>query len=122
MNWNEIHNLSAPNSTASWIDVELDLTQDHAGKEFYLRLLFKSNSMNNAEGFRIDDLVVFAPTVYGGRIEMHHTDYLLGVTSFSEIDAPKAKGRQENNGAKDPPRQGGHGDGEPGGPIPVVVQ
>lgn len=89
VNWNEIYNISVSNSTASWIDVSLDLTQDHAGKEFFLRLLFKSDSMNNAEGFRIDDLVVYAPTVYDGRIEMHHTDYLLGVTSFNNIDAPR---------------------------------
>jgi hypothetical protein len=84
-NWNEVYNLSVSEGTSSWTPVSLDLTQDHAGKEFYLRLLFKSDSMNNAEGFSLDYLTVDAPSRYEGEIEMHHTDYLLGVTSFRDV-------------------------------------
>lgn len=89
VNWNEIHNLTASDSTSSEVDVSLNLTDQLAGKEFYLRLLFRSNSNLNAEGFRIDDLVVYAPSHYEGSIEMHHTDYLLGLTSFQDVAADR---------------------------------
>jgi hypothetical protein len=89
VNWNEIHNLSVANGTSSWTPVSLDLTQDHAGKEFFLRLLFKSDSVNNAEGFSLDYLTIYAPSEYDGEIEMHHTDYLLGVTSFVDISSDR---------------------------------
>lgn len=89
VNWNEIYNLSTPNGTSSWIPVSLDLTEDLAGQEFFLRLLFKSDSVNSAEGFRLDDLAIIAPSRYDGSVEMHHTDYLLGLTSFQDVAANK---------------------------------
>ncbi|MCK4457442.1 MAG: DUF835 domain-containing protein [Thermoplasmata archaeon] len=89
VNWNEIYNLSVSNGTSSWMPVSLDLTEDLAGMEFFLRLLFKSDSVNNAEGFRLNDLAVIAPSTYEGSIEMHHTDYLLGLTSFQDVAANK---------------------------------
>lgn len=85
-NWNEIHNLTTSNNTSNRISVSLNL-RNFAGKEFYLRLLFRSDSTGNSTGFRIDDLGVFGPSYYEGRIEMHHTDYLLGTLSFESIDS-----------------------------------
>ncbi|MCJ2564215.1 MAG: hypothetical protein LN417_09040, partial [Candidatus Thermoplasmatota archaeon] len=68
VNWNEIYNLSVSNGTSSWMPVSLDLTEDLTGMEFFLRLLFKSDSVNNAEGFRLNDLAVIAPSKYEGSI------------------------------------------------------
>ena len=83
-NWIEIYNLTASNNTSQTVTVSKYL-EDFAGKEFYVRLLFKSDSTGNSAGFTVDDLHFFGPSYYEGSIEMHHTDYLLGVTSFKDV-------------------------------------
>jgi len=50
-------------------------------------LLFKSDSGGNSAGFSIDNLAVYGPTYYDGKVEMHHTDYLLGTLSFQNFDS-----------------------------------
>ncbi|MFQ6107582.1 MAG: DUF835 domain-containing protein [Thermoplasmata archaeon] len=89
VNWYEIHNLTTSNNTSTWAPVFVNLTDELAGKEFYLRLLFKSGPSGNSTGFMIDDLGVYGPSFYDGQIEMHHTDYLLGTISFQDIDSER---------------------------------
>jgi hypothetical protein len=84
--WNDVHNLTSANNTSQSTLVARNLT-GLGCEEFYLRLLFKSDSGGNSAGFSIDNLAVYGPTYYDGKVEMHHTDYLLGTLSFQNFDS-----------------------------------
>ncbi|MCK4444401.1 MAG: immune inhibitor A, partial [Thermoplasmata archaeon] len=76
--------LTSSDNTATFDTLVFDL-DDYVGKKVRLSLNFTSNQSLNNTGFFIDDFSLNAPCYYHGEVELHHTDFLVGVLSFSNF-------------------------------------
>ncbi len=76
--------LSNSDNTATFNTLVFDL-DDYVGKKVRLTLNFTSDQSQNNTGFFIDDFNLNAPCYYHGDVELYHTDYLVGVLSYSNF-------------------------------------
>jgi hypothetical protein len=85
--WHNILSLSQPDNTPTWKTFDFDFANntfdDFIGKEVTLRFNFSSDMSGNDTGFFIDYFKMDAPCQYEGHVELGHTDYIVGVGSFS---------------------------------------
>jgi hypothetical protein len=85
--WHDVLTLSQPDNTPTWKTFDFDFANntfdDFRGKQATLRFNFTSDASGNDTGFFIDQLKLNAPCEYQGQVELGHTDYIVGVGSFS---------------------------------------
>lgn len=79
-----LFNLSVSNNTMTPLNLTKSLNK-YVGKQIFLRFHFHSDATGNDTGFFIDEFNLIAPCNYTGKVEMHHTDYLVGVISFANL-------------------------------------
>ncbi len=85
--WHDVLGLSQPDNSPTWKTFDFDFSnntyEDFIGKKVTLRFNFTSDASGNDTGFFIDQFKMDAPCRYEGRVELGHTDYIVGVGSFS---------------------------------------
>jgi ribosomal protein S27E len=82
--WQLLDTFTAADSENQWTYREYDLTP-YAGEKVRVRFNFTSDATNEATGFFIDEFSVKASAAYAGDVAQSHTDYLVGVMSFSDF-------------------------------------
>jgi ribosomal protein S27E len=79
-----LRTLDSSYNTNTFEPLAFDLDQ-YVGERVTVVLNFTSDQSQNDTGFFFDDFYINAPCYYQGDIEMHHTDYLVGVLSYSSF-------------------------------------